>query len=362
MDLTPEERQRIYAEEKARIEAQEEIKKKMVAERAAADRIERQRDGSASDKAILAFIAVVVGLIFLYSVAARWSAWFPSVEDTAREKSAAKLSKITASLDSSKETLKERAALYSTADMVEDMQALFEARWRDLEELRAKNKADTSMSKGDKDSLDTELLSEFEYVSDILKSHAEIYYHHRDRIKGRSVQSVTALGKEIKVGDTEAHVHEVLPGEGDYQVYFQLDSGRGSDEAPQYLPEQLYITPDLTLEVTLSGQSRVVRLFVRDRVSVSEQGPQIALGDQIANIAVRGKQLSVGDTPDVASFGLEKKDWLMRPRVESDQQDSKSLEITLYYKVGSKRFAVVLHSGSKDAAYKPKVEAIALLK
>jgi hypothetical protein len=52
----------------------------------------------------------------------------------------------------------------------------------------------------------------------------------------------------------------------------------------------------------------------------------------------------------------------MRPTVESDPKDAKSLKVTLYYKVGNKRFAVVLHSGSGATAYKVRVEAIAFLK
>ncbi len=356
MDLTPEERQRIYEEEKSRLEAQEQIKKEMAAKEAAA-KIEQQRAQTAkANQGCLIFIAVVVGLGLLFTVVEQWPKWFPSAKDRAWEASSGKRFKITESLDASKEALKQRAAIYAMADMIEEMQALFEARWRELQKLSAQNKADTSMDEIHKESVSDELIKQRRYVSDVLRHHAELY---RDRIKGKSVQSVTALGKEIRVGDTEAYVRKVFPLADDYEVYGRLDSSRGWDEA-HYLWEHLYITPDLALEVTFSRESKVVRLFVRDRVPVSEQRPQLELGDKVASIAVRGKQIRVGDTADAVFEILKSKDRVMRPTVESDPKDAKSLKVTQHYRVEGKRFDVVLSRPEATGPY--KVEAIALLK
>jgi hypothetical protein len=359
MDLTPEERQRIYEEEKTRLEAQEQIKKEMAAKEAAAAHIGEQRAQSALKKGCLkgclVSIAVMVGLGLLFAVVEQWPKWFPSAKDRAWEASSAKRFKITESLDASREALKQRAAVCAMADMIEEMQALFEARWRELHRVSAQNKADTSMDEIHKESVSKELIEQRRYVSDVLRGHAEFY--HRDRIKGKSVQSVIALGKEIKVGDTEAYVKEVFPFDEYYEVYDRLDS-RG-DEA-HWLWEHLYITPDLTLEVTFSRPSKVVRLFVRDSVPVSEQRPQLELGDKVASIAIRGKQIRVGDTADAVFAILTSKDRVMRPTVESDPKDAKSLKVIQHYRVEGKRFDVVLSRPEATGPY--KVETIALLK
>src|ERR1035438_5085734 len=153
MDLSPEERQRIYEEEKARLEAQEQIKKEMAAKEAAAKIEQQQVQAAKAKKGCLVFIGIMMSGGLLFSLVEQWPKWFPSAKDKAWDASSAKRFKITESLEASREALKQRAAIFAMADMMEDMQGLFEARWRELQKLSAQNKADSSMDDIHKESV-----------------------------------------------------------------------------------------------------------------------------------------------------------------------------------------------------------------